>query len=320
MINYSATEFTTLVGKYDTTIFAFMEEIGQQRADRSIIEEMFTRQDVDEPDVAISGTSAHGRMKKHKGTRNYEDIQEYFTKKIEFEEFSLTELFGRKFLDDNKLLNMKNRSGGLMNSAYNTQEDFAAAIFTNADQSSFTMDGETYTWTLSADAVSFVNDTHSSKTGKVSSTYLDNKGAITLDGGNLDTAIVTMGQFTDDVGNQGSFFGDTLLVGLENAKTALELANSDKKPTVANNDYNVYQGMFKVIVWNKLRKQTSKTGSPWFWLDSRNMKENLYFLDRVKPEITDNRNWQTMSWEVGIYARFGIGIYLWQWCFGGIPA
>ena len=320
MINYTATEFNNLVGKYDTTIFAFMEEIGQQRANKSIIEELFTRQPVDEPDVAISGTSAHGRMKKMHGTRNYEDIQEYFTKNISFEEFSLTEVFGRKFLDDNKLLNMRNRAGGLMNSAYNTQEDFSAAIFTNADQSSFTMDGESYTWTLSADGNSFVNDTHTSKSGKVSSTYLDNKTTDTLDGDNLDGNIVTMGQFTDDVGNQGSFFGDTLMVGLENAKTALELANSDKKPTVANNDYNVYQGMFKVIVWNKLRKQSSKTNSPWFWLDSRNMKENLYFLDRVAPETSDNRNWQTMSWEVGVYARFGIGIYLWQWAIGNIPA
>jgi hypothetical protein len=100
----------------------------------------------------------------------------------------------------------------------------------------------------------------------------------------------------------------------------LELANSDKKPTVANNEYNIYQGMFRVIVWNKLRKQASKTDAPWFWLDSESTKENMYFLDRVKPEITDNRNWQTMTWEVGVYARFGIGIYDWKHVIGNIPA
>jgi hypothetical protein len=296
-----------------------MEEIGQQRANRSIISELFNRQDVDEPDVAISGTSAHGDMKKHKGSRNYEDIQEYFTKNIAFEEFSLTEVFGRKFLDDNKLLNMQSRSGALMNSAYNTQENFAAAIFTNADQTSFTKDGESYDWTLSADGVAFISDSHVSKSGK-NTAALDNKVTSTLDGDALNTGMVTMGQFTDDMGNQGSYFGDTLMVGLELAKTALELANSDNKPSTANNDYNVYQGTFRVIVWNKLRKQSGKTNAPWFWLDSDSMKENLYFLDRVAPEVTDNRNWQTMSWEVGVYARFGCGIFDWKWAYAGIPA
>ena len=215
---------------------------------------------------------------------------------------------------------MQSRAGALMNSAYNTQENFAAAIFTNADQTSFTKDGESYDWTLSADAAAFISDSHSSKSGKVSSTYLDNKATSVLDGSAIDTGIVTMGQFTDDFGNQGSYFGDTLMVGLENAKTALEIANSDKKPAVANNDYNVYQGMFKVIVWNKLRKQSAKTNAPWFWLDSTAMKENLYFLDRVLPETTDNRNWQTMSWEVGVYARFCAMIYDWKFAYGGIPA
>jgi len=318
MINYTATEFNKLVGNYDVAIFAFMEEIGAAKANTGMISQLFNRQDVDEPAVAIHGTSARGDMKQMHGSRNYSDINEYFTKNIEFTEFSDTAAFGRKFLDDNKLLSMKTQSGSIMNAAYRTQENFAAAVYTNADQTSFVKDGDTYTWTLSADGVAFVSDSHVSKSGKA--TTLDNKTTNTLDGDNLNGNIVTMGQFTDDTGNQGSYFGDTLLVGLELAKTALELANSDKKPTVANNEYNIYQGMFRVIVWNKLRKQASKTDAPWFWLDSESTKENMYFLDRVKPEITDNRNWQTMTWEVGVYARFGIGIYDWKHVIGNIPA
>ncbi len=318
MINYSATEFNKLVGQYDYQIFAYMEEIGTARANTSIIDVLFNRQKVDEPAVAIYGMSARGDIKQHKGTRNYSDIDEYFTKTVEFEEFSDTASFGRKFLDDNKLMNMKTQSGSLMNSTYRTQENFAAAIFTNADQTSFTKDGKTYYWNLSCDGVPFVYDSHTSKSGKNTS-YLDNKTVLTLDGDNLNSNIVTVGQFTDDNGNQGSYFGDTLLVGLELAKTALELANSDKKPLVANNEYNVYQGMFRVIVWNKLRKQSSKTGSPWFWIDSVEAKNNLYFLDRVLPEVSDNRSWETMVWAIGIYARFAIGIYDWKFVEGNIP-
>ena len=319
MIQYSSTEFNKLVGNYDTTIFAFMEEIGLARANKTIINELFNRQTVEEPAIAITGMSAHGDMKKHKGSRNYEDVPEYYTKSGEFEEFSLTESFGRKFLDDNKLMSMQNRSGALMNAAYNTHENFASKVWTNADQTSFTKDGETYDWTLCADGDPFVDDTHVSKSGKASSQ--DNKTTLTLDGTNLnDSNIVTMGQFTDDAGNQASYFGDTLLVGLELGKTACELAGSDLKPASTNNDYNVYQGMFKVIVWNKLRKQTGKTNAPWFWIDSVALKENMYFFDRVLPEPTDNRNWQTMSWEVGVYARFMVLIYVPYFCIGNIPA
>jgi hypothetical protein len=206
-----------------------------------------------------------------------------------------------------------------MEAAYRTQENFAAAVFTNCDQSSFTKDGDAYTWTLGADGVSFVNDTHVSKSGKNTS-YLDNKTTNSLDGDNLDSAIVAMSDFTDDTGNDGSYFGDTLLVGMGNAKTALELANSDKKPKVANNEYNIYEGMFKVIVWKKLKRQSGNTGHPWHWIDSVAAKENLYFLDRVKPETTSHSNFETLSWAIGTYCRFAIGIYDWKFILGNIPA
>lgn len=319
MINYTATEFNKLVGNYDVAVMAFMEDIGAAKADQGIIKELFNRQDIDEPAVSILGTNARGDLKQMHGTRNYSDINEYFAKTCEFTEFSDTISFGRKFLDDNKLLSITTAGKSLMESAYRTHENFAGQVFTNADQTSFTKDGDTYTWTLSCDAVPFVYDTHVSKTGK-NTAYLDNKTTSTLDGGNLETAINTMSDFTDDNGNDGSYSGDTLLVGQHNAKVALELANSDKKPAVANNEYNVYQGMFKVIVWKKVKKQSGKTGAPWHWIDSVAMKENLYFLDRIKPETTSHSNFETLSWAIGVYARFGICVYDWKWIVGNIPA
>lgn len=319
MINYTATEFNKLVGNYDTAVMAFMEDIGAAKADQGIINELFNRQDIDEPAVSILGTNARSDLKQMHGTRNYSDVNEYFAKNIEFTEFSDTASFGRKFLDDNKLMSVTGAGKSLMEAAYRTQENFAAQVFVNADQTSFTKGGDTYTWTLSADAVPFVYDTHVSKTGNIT-TNLDNKTTSQLDGGNLDTAIVTISNFTDDNGNDGSYFGDTLLVGMDNAKTALELANSDKKPAVANNEYNIYQGMFKVIVWKKLKKQSGKTYAPWHWIDSVACKENLYFLDRIKPETMSHSNFETLSWSIGVYCRFAIGIYDWKFLVGNIPA
>ena len=151
MITYNDTTFNKLVGKYDTAISAYMEEVGTSEGNKIIVNELFNRTGTDEPELAISGSGSHTDLKKHNGTRNYEDLKELYTKNIESEEFSLTEQFGRKFLDDNKLWNMQNRAGSLMRSYYRTCENFAAAIFNNISSSSFTKDGETYTWNVCAD-------------------------------------------------------------------------------------------------------------------------------------------------------------------------
>jgi len=318
MINYSATEFTKLVGKYDTAVYAYMEEVGASKGDQNIINELFTRQTINEPDVAILGSTAHSDLKKHNGTRNYEDIQEWYPKTANFTEFSQTESFGRAFLDDNKLLSMQNRGASLMRAAYRTYENFAAAVFTNADQTSFTKDGESYNWTLAADSVAVASASHTSITGRCGT--LDNTDATALDGDNLEAGVVAISAYEDDNGNQGTYFADTLVVGMDNRKPALELINSDGKPKVANNEYNIYEGDMKLIVWKQFKKQSGNTGYPWTLMDSVAAKENLFFFDRVKPEVTDYRNWQTMTWEIGVYCRFCIAIYDWRWSYWGIPA
>jgi hypothetical protein len=307
MITYSQTEFLKLVGKYDTAIFAYMEEVGTSEGNKSIISQLFNRADTTEPELAISGSGAHSDMKKFKGSRNYEDLKELYTKRISFEEFDKAEQFDRKTLDDNKIWSMKERSGSLLRTYYRTCENFAAAIFNNISASSFTKDGETYTWTLCADGQPISDDAHTTVSGRCST--VDNETTSQLDGDNLETAIQTMAEFQDDSGNQGSYFADTMMVPGRLAKTAMELLNSEGKPNVTNNNYNIYDGRFRLIVWNRYTKLSGTTYYPWLVMDSVSMKENLFWFDRINPEITDFRDFNSMSWSVGIYTRFGCGTY-----------
>lgn len=318
MIAYSSTEFQKLVGKYDTAIFAYMEEVGTSEGDKTIISQLFNRTETDTPDIAIAGSTAHTDLRKFKGLRSYEDLKELPARKITFEEFDKAEIFDRKTMDDNKIWEMKNRSSSLLRSYYRTCENFAAAMFNNIDQSSFTKDGETYDWTLCMDSGSIVNDSHTTYTGYC--TTLDNKTTSTLNGDNLETAFQTMAAFQDDAGNQGNYFGDTVMVPFQLRKVAMELLGSEGKPTVTNNDYNIYDGAFKLIVWNRLTLQSGKTNYPWYLMDSVAMKENLYWFDRVLPEITDKRDFESMSWKVGLYTRFGAGAWDWRFIVGNIPA
>jgi len=318
MMNYSQTEFLKLIGRFDTHIFAYMEEVGASEGDKTIVNVLFNRTNTTEPAVAISGSGAHTDLKKYKGTRNYEDLKELYTKSIEFEEFSLTEQFGRKLLDDNKIWEVENRSASLMRAYYRTCENFAAAIFNNISSTSFTKDGETYNWTLCADGLPISDNSHTTVSGNC--TTLDNETTSTLDGDNFETAVATMSEFQDDSGNQGNYFTDTLMVPFRLRKTALELIGSEGKPTVANNDYNIYDGAMKLIVWNRLTKASGAASYPWYVMDSQARNENMFWFDRIDPEITDNRDFDTMSWKVGVYARFGFGAYDFRHLIANIPA
>jgi len=307
MMNYSQTEFLKLVGRYDTHILAYMEEVGTAEGDKTIVNVLFNRSETTEPAVAIGGSSAHTDMKKFKGTRNYENLNELYTKNIEFEEFDQGEQFGRKLMDDNKIWDIENRSASLMRSYYRTCENFAAAIFNNISSSSFVKDGETYTWTLCADGQPISDSSHTSISGNCST--LDNEDTNSLDGDNFESAMSSMVEFEDDNGNQGNYFADTLMVPFRLRKTALELIGSDGKPTVANNDYNIYEGAMKLIVWRRFVKASTASGYPWVVMDSQARQENLFWLDRIMPEIRSHRDYETMSWKISVYARYAVGCY-----------
>jgi hypothetical protein len=318
MMNYSDTEFKKLIGRYDTHIFAYMEEVGASEGDKTIVNVLFNRTETTEPAVAISGSGAHTDLKKYKGTRTYEDLRELYTKNIEFEEFTQSEQFGRKLLDDNKIWELENRSASMMRAYYRTCENFAASIFNNISSSSFTKDGESYTWTLCADGQPISDASHTTVSGNC--TTLDNEGSDTLDGDNFESAVAEMSEYQDDSGNQGNYFSDTLMVPFRLRKQALELIGSEGKPTVSNNDYNIYEGAIKLIVWNRLTKGSTATNYPWSVHDSQARMENLFWFDRIMPEVTDQRDFETMSWKVGIYTRFAAGCYDWRFGYFNIPA
>jgi hypothetical protein len=320
MITYNETQFNTLVGNYANAIFAYIDEYGTNIDDTSIIDMLFSRENIDDYAVAVTGTGAHKYLKQYFGTRNYEDKTEYFTKKYEPKEFNLAAQFGRKFLDDDKLYEMKREVNSLMMSYYRTLNWFAATLFTQCDQTSFTdADGQSYDWTLCADGGAWASDSHTSKSGGCST--LDNKTTnTTLDGDYFETVLTNIQAIHDDNNQKGNYFGTTLIVPFNHRKTALELIGSEGKPDVTNNNYNIYNGHMKLIVWKWLDKQSGKTYYPWYVIDEKSLKDNLYWFDRIEPEISESRDFETMSLKIGLYTRFCPGIYDWRPLAANIPS
>ena len=320
MITYqNGGDFTAQVGLYATPIKAHMMEYGTQMGDSAIINELCTVRSTTNAQEAIIGTSAHGYLKKFKGTRNYSEIYDLYKKILVPEEINSTEQFSRKLLDDNKFFEIDNRATALLAALKRTKEALLANYFVYADTNAgFTLNGEVYDWTKTGDGVALVNDSHTTITGKCTTT--DNKTTADFDGGTLETAINTMAEFTDEMELPCNYSADQLLVGGRLRKKAMELIESDKKPATTNNDYNVYNGWLDVMVWDKFTKQSGKTLYPWYVMDSVARKDNLYWLNRIDSEISDEVDFDTMSWKLGVYARVVCGSWDYRWVVGNIPA
>jgi len=320
MLTYtSGGDFTAQVGLYADAVISHMQEYASSLGNDLMINELFDVQETTEPELAIIGTSAHRNMKKWKGTRSYEDVYDLPKKIISFDEFDLAEQIDRKYLDDAKIELMKQTGTSLMNSYARTRDYMCAQFFRNADQSTFTdQDGEAYNWTVGADGQPVASNTHTSTSGYCST--LDNLSILELTGTNLETLCQKMITVRDDVDNPTNYYPRTLMVGPMLRKTALELIGSDGKPHVTNNEFNVYYGHMRLIVYQLYTKQSGKTLDPWCVMDDTARKDNLKWRDRIKAEMTDTRDFNTMSWSIGVYTRYAFGTYDFRWGQFSIPA
>lgn len=105
-----------------------------------------------------------------------------------------------------------------------------------------------------------------------------------------------------------------LLVPDSLEKTAYILANSTKRPSTANNDLNIYDGIVTVISTKWLNSQNGGSDTQWFLIDS--LFSPFIFFERqgVKSRVyVDNRNKNTIY---DISARWQVGWKSWRGVWG----
>ena len=157
------------------------------------------------------------------------------------------------------------------------------------------------------------SNAHPSKTGKGSDQ--DNYTTNTLTVANLKIAEEMMKGFKTDIGEKGNWKGDTLFVPYELRNEAFEIAYSTGKINSGDNNINPYKEKFNVIVSDWLTDTDS-----WWLIDSRALKRNLYFIDRIPLEIKSQKDFNSGAWQIKGYGRYSLGFRGWEWAVCNVPA
>ena len=81
------------------------------------------------------------------------------------------------------------------------------------------------------------------------------------------------------------------------------------RPGTANNDINIYDGVFKVIPWRYISSTTA-----WFLLDKSNQLVNWFW--RVRPEFKSDFSFDADAALYKVRVRFSFGWSDWRGVWG----
>lgn len=144
---------------------------------------------------------------------------------------------------------------------------------------------------------------------------------LTLTDTNLETARIDLQRQLDDRGKPSRAGGGKLilLVAPELEKTACILAKSEKRSGTANNDVNIYDGLFTVIASKWLGYSGNGGSLPttaWFLIDPRVAKLSFVLREGLKTHTYQDPN--TLSQTYYIISRFAVAWFDWRGVFGSL--
>src|SRR4030043_332141 len=135
--------------------------------------------------------------------------------------------------DQNNVISAMPRA--LAKSVVYTTEYYGASVFNNAFSTSYTSYG---------DGVPLCSMAHTRADGGSNQSNASTSG-IVLSETNLETGRLALEKAFNDKGEIVNFKADTLLIPVDLRKTAQILTESTLRPGTANNDVNIFQGIFK---------------------------------------------------------------------------
>jgi hypothetical protein len=313
--------FQKMVGLYENPLLSYWEDKYTDAIKESMIPILFDEVMSSNATEAISEMVGAPEFTQWGGEFTYGTAKEGNTKVWTPIIWQSGMAYDRFLLSNAKLVNLKTDQGKFAISAARLRENACAGIFTNADQTTFTINGCSLNWTAVANTLPLASNSHTSANY---GTTQDNLEALELNETNLETVCQKMFDLKDENGNDANLSPDTLLVPTALRKKALEIIGGEGKVDTGDNNPNVYNGSMKLIVWKNFRKQSTKTGQPWVVLDSAQAKESLKLINRLESgdsyEVNSWKDMETQVWKIGSLMWFSAGSYDWRPFQFSIPA
>ena len=234
------------------------------------------------------------------GTIEYDVARRGYEVEYDFDEFVKGFGITRKMRDDLLYDTIFDSASGMATAFARRVRKDAASVFNNSTSSSY----------LGYDSKALCANDH--PMSRTDSTSVDNLGALALTAENLETAVLAMQDFGDDLGEEITIMPDTIVVPRALRKNALEIVGSDKRPDDAENAINVQEGIWNIIVDPYLTSSTA-----WWIVDSTMSRRYLKWYDRVPVEFAGMQDFDTMIWKYRGYMRYGYGWSDFRWVYQG---
>lgn len=306
----SSGNFQKLIGEYQYPILEYWQDKYAKAYKNSMIPVLFDQVQSDNPSESISELVGALDFKEWKGEFTYGEVKDGNAKVWTPLVWQAGIQYDRFTLSNAKLINLKNEHGMFALAAARTRNACAGGIFTYADQTSFTVNGVTLNWTLTANGLPLASNAQTS--ANYSSTQ-DNLEALELTEENLETVCQKMFDVKDENGKEAGMQPSALIVPTALRKKALEIVGSTGKADTGDNNANVYDGNIKVIVWDQFRKQAGKAGQPWCVVDLEAMAESLKWINRLESaddyELISWPKEETQTWSIGSIMWYSAGAY-----------
>jgi len=233
------------------------------------------------------------------GPLDYEDPNQMYRTTYSHLKYTKGFKVSQELVEDDQHNVIRAMPEALGKAAKRTQEYYAASVFNNGFSTSYTSYG---------DGKPLFSTGHLRADGGTAQSNASSTG-VTLTETNLETARIAFRKFLDDKGQRFMSNPSLLLTPVDLEKTAMILAKSTLRPGSANNDYNIYQGMFDVKVWEYLTSTTA-----WFLLDMRNHLITWYW--RIRPEFKQDNAFDSDAALYKTRVRFSFGWSDWRGTWG----
>jgi len=233
------------------------------------------------------------------GALDYEDPVKMF--KTNYTHLKYTKGFkvSQELVEDDQQNVIMQMPRALAKSVVYTTEFYAASVLNNGFSTSYTSYG---------DGNPLFSTSHDRADGGTAQSNASSTG-ITLGDVNLETGRLALEKALNDKGEIVNFQADSLVVPIDLRKTAVILTESSLRPGTANNDVNIYEGVFKVMAWRYLTSTTA-----WFLGDSSN--HLLQFFWRIRPEFKNDFNFDADAALYKVRIRFSTGWSDWRGLWG----
>jgi hypothetical protein len=254
------------------------------------------------------GVGSYPDVPEFNGKISYLPIAPQYHTRIEPKEFASGVQMERKLIDDKKYAVLDKRAEALMEAAHRTREKKGARIFTTAFSTA-------YDFMESEEGVALCSNSHTTKSGTgTSSGGFDNLGTSAMSKTTIAATRLLMRGFKNDISERIDV-GDDLAIVCPDAlaDAAYEIVGTPFGYDTAARDKNMDSGRYEVIPY--LRLDDSDT-TDWYMVWKSQMKKDLFWIDRIAPDVNNTVDFETFTMKHSIYFRIAYGHVDWRWVFG----